>query len=417
MLAAASPALAQQATQQTALRTFLDCQSLYCDFDFLRREITWVDWVRDRQTAQVHLLITRQTTGGGGAEYTLRFLGVGPFDGRNQEFKAFTAQSASDDDVRRALAEAMKLGLTGYAAAVGMGPRLSVAYQPPDTTAPLVQQVDDPWNYWVFRVGFNGFFQGQSLTNFSNLNGSTSATRTTDDLKLRFSVRGSRNSSDFTLSDESKVSTSTSSYGIDALSAWSLGDHWSLGVQGGIDHSDTRNLDRSFKVAPGIEYNVFRYDESTRRQLTFLYEIGVTAFTYQDTTIFNRLTETLPNQRLTVSLVSREPWGSANASISGSSYLRDVKENNIQFSGGVSLRVVKGLQLNVSGYYARIRDQLFLSKAGATDEEILLRLRQLETSYEYFISLGFSYTFGSVFNNIVNPRFGGSGGGGQFFFF
>jgi hypothetical protein len=40
-----------------------------------------------------------------------------------------------------------------------------------------------------------------------------------------------------------------------------------------------------------------------------------------------------------------------------------------------------------------------------------LRLRQLATSYTYFINLGLSYSFGSIFNNIVNPRFGGTSGG------
>ena len=41
----------------------------------------------------------------------------------------------------------------------------------------------------------------------------------------------------------------------------------------------------------------------------------------------------------------------------------------------------------------------------ATTEEILLRLRQLATDYSYYTSVGFSYRFGSAFNNVVNPRF------------
>ena len=45
-------------------------------------------------------------------------------------------------------------------------------------------------------------------------------------------------------------------------------------------------------------------------------------------------------------------------------------------------------------------------------QEILVRRRQLETSYNFFAGVGLSYTFGSIFNNIVNPRFGSSGGGG-----
>ncbi len=39
----------------------------------------------------------------------------------------------------------------------------------------------------------------------------------------------------------------------------------------------------------------------------------------------------------------------------------------------------------------------------------LLRQRQLLTGYQYFFNFGFGYSFGSIFNNIVNPRFGGGG--------
>jgi len=44
---------------------------------------------------------------------------------------------------------------------------------------------------------------------------------------------------------------------------------------------------------------------------------------------------------------------------------------------------------------------------------VLLRLRELETQFEYFTSFGLTYTFGSIYNNVVNPRFGNSGGGGM----
>jgi len=43
----------------------------------------------------------------------------------------------------------------------------------------------------------------------------------------------------------------------------------------------------------------------------------------------------------------------------------------------------------------------------ATEEEILLEQRQLATQYDYFLSLGLRYTFGSIYSNVVNPRFGG----------
>jgi hypothetical protein len=53
-----------------------------------------------------------------------------------------------------------------------------------------------------------------------------------------------------------------------------------------------------------------------------------------------------------------------------------------------------------------VRDQISLPALEATSEEVLVNQRQLATSYRYFYFFGVSYTFGSIFSPIVNPRFG-----------
>ncbi|MFO7924858.1 MAG: hypothetical protein R6U58_14325 [Bacteroidales bacterium] len=40
-----------------------------------------------------------------------------------------------------------------------------------------------------------------------------------------------------------------------------------------------------------------------------------------------------------------------------------------------------------------------------------MKINTLETQYMYFSSFGLTYTFGSIYSNVVNPRFGSSGGG------
>ena len=55
---------------------------------------------------------------------------------------------------------------------------------------------------------------------------------------------------------------------------------------------------------------------------------------------------------------------------------------------------------------------LSLAKSSLTAEEVYQQRRELAKSYSYYGSFGFSYTFGSIFNNIVNSRFGNQGGGG-----
>ena len=41
-----------------------------------------------------------------------------------------------------------------------------------------------------------------------------------------------------------------------------------------------------------------------------------------------------------------------------------------------------------------------------TSEEVLLRLRELQSGYQVSVDISLTYSFGSIFNNIVNPRFG-----------
>lgn len=80
------------------------------------------------------------------------------------------------------------------------------------------------------------------------------------------------------------------------------------------------------------------------------------------------------------------------------------------------MRLFRGFSLEVDGNVARIKDQIYLRAGRLTPEEILLGLRERGTDYEYELELGFSYSFGSVFNNVVNPRLqlGGGGGGRDF---
>lgn len=391
-----------------ALRVFLDCERYLCDLDYFRTEITWVNWVRDRTEAEVHLLVTVQGTGGGGREYALKFLGLGAQEGQDDDLRHVTPGTATEEERRRGLVRIVKLGLGPFAARAGADLPIEITRTGDLAGRSTGQQPGDRWNNWVFRVGASGHFSGESRSNSSHLNGSARATRVTDLWKLRFEVEGSRNSNHFVFDDGSTYDSRLTSTGASALAVRSLGPHWSGGLNLSVRRSDSENLERELLAAPGLEYNVFPYAESTRRQLTFLYEVGVVDFRYRDTTIYDRLAETRAGHSLTVTLVSKQPWGSTNLSLAGSTYFDDWSQNQVTLFGSINVRLIKGLEANFHGSYGRVRDQLYLPKEGATDEEVLLRLKQLQTSYRYFVSAGLSYTFGSIFNNIVNPRFGGS---------
>jgi hypothetical protein len=133
-------------------------------------------------------------------------------------------------------------------------------------------------------------------------------------------------------------------------------------------------------------------------------------FRYEEVTIFDKLEDTLWDQALVVSAGARQPWGSLDGTAIFSHYLNDPGKNRISLNGNTNVRLFKGFEFFVGGNYDRIRDQVYLPKGEATDEEVLVRRRQLATNYQYFIEFGISYSFGSIFNNIVNPRMSGRSG-------
>ncbi len=397
------------ATDSTAeaIRVFPDCNT-FCDTEFIKREITYVNWVRDRADADVHLIITSQNTGGGGQEFTLRYLGLRTFRGSDDELKFSTRQSDTDDEVRHQQTKRIGLGLVRYIAKGPLAEQLQLTYTAPAAATP--QKPHDPWNLWVFRIGLNAFLDGQSHSKSSNLSGNARATRVAEDWKLSFSVGANRNSSSYTLNDSSELKTHNSRYNANTLVVRSLGDHWSFGAAASALRSSHDNYLLNLTLTPELEFDVFPYKESSKRQFVFVYALGISHAKYRDTTIYNKLDETRPTHSLTASVQAVQPWGSLSGSIGFSSFLDDFSKNRISLRGGCDIRLVRGLNFNFFASYSRVRDQLSLFKEGATDEEILLQLKQLKTAYFYFAQFGISYTFGSKFNNIVNPRFGSGGG-------
>jgi hypothetical protein len=399
------------------LRVFIDC-SYYCDMDYLRTEITWIDYMRDRADAQVHVLVSRQTTGGGGAEYTLDFIGLRQFEGRADTLRWVSGADASSDIIRRGLARTIKLGLVPFVATTPLAQHLDVAFTTPPhpagaPPAPGAPQ-HDPWNFWTFRIAMNGNGSGETQTRFSYISGNLSANRTTEDWKLSINASGSYNESVFEYEIDGDLRRTTSirrNYGTNTLIVRSLGPNLSAGFRAGASTSTFGNTALAFNFAPAIEYNFVPYAESTRRQFRVQYSAGMRYFDYREVTIFGENEELRPSHNLSFGYFTRQPWGSVNMGIDLSQYLHDASKYNAGISGSTDLRLFRGFSFNLGGSYARVRDQLSLPGRDLTAEEILLRQRQLATGYSYFAYGGISYRFGSIFNNVVNPRFVASGGG------
>lgn len=394
------------------IRIFLDC-SYYCDESYIRREITFVDYMRDRKDADVHVLVTTQGTGGGGTQYSLKFIGLGPFAGVEQTLRYDAPQTATSDETRQGITETLKRGLVRYASESPIAHRLKVTFADGAKGA-KGDRKKDPWNLWVFRTSLGGSFQGEESNKSRSFNGSASANRTTDAWKLSFATSTRYSESHYDLGDGEIFTSVSRNFDASALAVKSLTQHWSAGIVGNAYASTYLNYNMRLRVAPGVEYNVFPYSESTRRMFTLQYTVGFDSHDYREVTIFDKTKETLFDHRLGTSLSLRQPWGTASGSVDFSQYLSKPGKYSISAYGSTNVRLFKGFSFNVFTSLSRTRDQIYLPRGEVTTEEILVRQRQLATGYQYYVSFGLSYSFGSIFNNVVNPRFGG--GGGNFFF-
>ncbi|MDX1393836.1 MAG: hypothetical protein R3195_05575 [Gemmatimonadota bacterium] len=408
---AIAPAAAQnppaQDTAQAggqALRVFFDCSGPSCDDDFYRREVQFVNYTRDRTLAQVHLLITSEGTGAGGRRFTLDFIGREEFVGVDDRLEVVTRANLASEQQMTQVAASMRLGLLRYIARTQQAQDIRILYEGPVDAGAVAQPEDDPWDFWVFRLRANGFLSVDEQTEAYRLSGGLTANRITDALKLEFGFGINYNESAFDTSDSTTVISVRKGWDFEGLNVWSLTDHWSYGVSYGVLKSTFSNYDLQIQGGPAIEYNIFPYSESTRRQLTFSYEVGVEYADYIEQTVFTKTKETHPRHALSGGLSVRQPWGGSFGFVEFSQYLHDLALNRFRIFVGADFRLFRGLSLNFNANYQRIRDQLNVPLGDATEEEILLRQRVLQSGYEYSFSVGFAYTFGSIFSNVVNPR-------------
>ena len=394
-----------EALKKLAVKVYIDCGS--CDLEYIKTEITFVNYVRDRKEADVHVLITTQTTGSGGREYTLSFLGQNGYSDVKDIQKYYTEKTATDDEVRQGLVKALKLGLLSYVGRTPISSRLAVNYTPAAKTGPFV----DKWKSWIFSLSGSGSFSGEKSYSYYSFGGSFSANRVTQAMKLNLSGSWRRSEDTFQY-EGTEIRSRRDSASLSGLYVFSLTEHWSAGVSVSAQSSTYSNLDLALSFAPAVEYNVFPYSQSTRRQLRLLYRASLNPTRYREETLYAKMRETLWKESLSASLELREKWGTVSASLSGAHYFHDFKKYNVELFGIVQLNLYKGLSIYVIGSGARIHDQIYLPKGGLTKEEVLLQLKQLQTTYSYFAAFGVSFTFGSIYTNVINPRFGSSGGSG-----
>lgn len=385
------------------VKVFLDCGA--CDMTYIRQNLPVLSYVRDVREAQVFVMVRSQRTGADGNFYTFIFEGLGEMAGKQDTLTLTTAPDATQEEVRRGIIKTLTAGMIPYIAKTDLIERISFKIEKGENSENIsLNPLSDQWNAWVFEIGLRGNFNGDDNYRTSNFAGYADAQRIIEAYKLQFGVDYNYSESLYKLEDGDYLNIQRG-YQFEQLLALSLSDHWSIGEAFEGRSSVYSNLDFSFRLAPAIEYNFYPYDESAIRQFAILYSVGPRYFDYTETTVYDQQEELRVSHQLRVSYAFNSKWGSIRSNLSASQYLHDSSLLGLYMQNNANLRVTKGLNLRMGGGFSVIRNQLNLPKAEASLEEVLLRQRELARNFSYFADFGVSYTFGSFYNNIVNPRF------------
>jgi hypothetical protein len=398
------------------VKVFIDCNA-WCDFSFIKTEINYVDFVPDRFTANVYVMVTSQTTGSGGQEISLFFSGQQTFKGMEDTLKLIRSSVATDDEYRNQLVKYLKLGLTRFIAKSSIAEKLSIQANVEKGETPLNATANkkDPWNFWVMNVRVNGHLQKDDYSKNSRYSTGLEASRTTEKLKVTNGIYFNKNELVIKI-DNNRSVYPNKGYGGYSNIVKSINDHWSYGGEISYEYSTFSNYESEIELLPAIEYSLFPYKDAVKKAITVYYEVGPTWNQYIDSSYYGKLNERIVQQSLSINFGFTQKWGNVYANASWQTFLnnfslegKNIKGtdvNRISFGGSADVRIVKGLSFNIflgtdftKGVFPNLRRKDF------NREDILSNVRQIPTTNNIFLYFGLNYRFGSIYNNVVNPRF------------
>ena len=223
--------------QKDAVNIFIDCPGF--DLNHIKENIRFVNYVRDRKEAYVHIMVTNQITGSGGSEYSVLFIGQFQFSGANDTLKFSTEPTSTVEETRTLLLNVLKLGLIKYIAKTPQAAHISIQYTGESDSEG--DKIKDKWNNWVFNLNLGGWFQGEDSYKYSNAWGSISARQITPDWKIIFSASDSYSESFYVIDDTTDYFSKNNSSSFRNLTVKSLNDHFSVGCGFNMNSSTYNN--------------------------------------------------------------------------------------------------------------------------------------------------------------------------------
>ena len=129
-------------SQDVIPKLFIKCDR--CDDTYIRKEINYVDHVRDQALANIQLFIYRNRNANNGNRYTLDFIGNEFFSDKNISLQVDTNPKMTRDEIRSSLKNKIELGLVYYLIETDISNKIRITYD----SAILSDEIESSSDKW-----------------------------------------------------------------------------------------------------------------------------------------------------------------------------------------------------------------------------------------------------------------------------
>ncbi len=376
-------------------------EGIRLDFDYMRRQMKFVDFVNDPAASDVHIIISQRINGGGGRVYSFMYNNLTYENLSNYTLTCSTTPGDTQEEVREKITETMTLGLMPYANQSELQGKLSVNFNGKEKKD--ITPVVDPWRNWTFRGDFNGNINLEESRKSFDYSYQLRGDKVTENWRIRNYASMRVRTREYISDGETYRSENITNYMTSSI-VKSITSRWSAGAFASYYNSNYSNTVYSISFKPAFEYNIFPWDISDRKVFTIAYYVGPEWKKYYEETIYGKFDENLWEQSLQLDLQLVQTWGEIEAGLDATNYMHDFSKNRITFDSELSVRIVRGFSVNFDFRVENIHDQIYLPKGDFDLEDVLLNNVQLPSTFEVYAGAGIRIQFGSIYNNVVNNR-------------
>ena len=382
--------------QEDKVKAYLDCSR--CDENFIKQETSFLDYVRDQDLADVVIFIRDIWNPSGGRSYEIEIDGNNEFTDIYSTTKVSGFSTDTSSSLRDKILNKLKLALVPFLDKAKYDLNVKI-----DTNFDDLEINDDKWKNWVFELSGSYNSDKEESRRSNRYEIQFEIDKVTEDWRIGIDLERDERNREF-YSDDNVYLSNRKTTSLRGRVVRSISDHFSAGVFFGAFQNTYENIDFNRYIAPAIEYSFYPYQDVLSKEITLAYRIGTGKRNYIEKTIYGYENQTLASQTLTLNVRFRQKWGNISSYIDGTQFFNDGTKKRFSLRSNLDIRVFEGLAVRFSGNVSLIREQYSLAAGNTSVEDLLLQQRRIASDYETNFSIGLSYTFGSIYNSIINTR-------------